>query len=50
MSQTVILCLKGVITVLRGPANNEAYILFSFFIFRKKRREEASTMQNFLAW
>ena len=32
-------------SVLRGPANNEAYILFSFFIFRK-RCEEASTMQK----
>lgn len=33
----MILCLKGVMTVLTGPANNEAYILFSIFIFRKKR-------------
>ena len=42
----MILCLKGVMNVLRGPANNEAYILLSFFIFRKKTREEASTSQK----
>ena len=55
VNQTVILCLKGVMTGPRGPANNEAYIFkltffFSFgvfiFISRKKRCEEASTSQK----